>query len=61
MTKKDSGNPDKFTWKPDDIEWEDGETSGSTAPKPATAKGEPSKSWLGKLNDKINRDVGNNG
>lgn len=51
-------NPDKFTWKPDDIVWEDDETSADSTPKPATDQGEPTKGWLGKLNAKIQKDVG---
>ena len=58
---KNKGNADKFTWTADDIEWEDEETPGSTAPKPATGQGEPSKGWLGKLDQKIKKDIGNNG
>lgn len=48
-------NPDKFTWAADDIEWED---DGDSTPKPATDQGEPSQSWLNKLNAKIQKDVG---
>ncbi len=53
--KKDNVNPDKFTWKPDDIVWEDDNSTDNNGGP------EPSKGWLGQLDKKIQRDIGNNG
>lgn len=53
-------NPDKFTWKAGDIEWEDDPTAGDSTLHPSTDNSGPSKGWLGKLNAQIQRDVGGN-